>query len=323
MTKPIESMSHEKKMNPEISVVIPLFDEEESLRELHERVSAVLKSMGRPAEIVFVDDGSTDNSMDVLTELHQLDPCVRVYQFRKNNGKSAALATGFSRARGEIIITMDADLQDDPDEIPALIAKIDEGYDLVSGWKRDRRDPFIKRTTSKLFNRVTCMLTGLQMHDINCGLKAYRREVTENINVYGQLHRFLPVLAQWQGFRIGEVVVKHHPRKYGVTKFGISRFTAGFFDLITVLFITRYTRRPLHLFGTIGLLSFIFGLGISTYLAFERIFMQKYLSNRPLLFLGILTIILGVQFVSIGLLGEMITETRKEQVDYAVRKSLE
>ncbi len=311
------------KDNLDLSVVIPLVNEEESLDELYARIKGVLATLDLTSEIIFVDDGSTDNSMTILTRLHQKDPQVRVFQFRKNYGKSAALQQGFRAARGNVIITMDADLQDDPDEIPQLLARIKSGYDLVSGWKRDRKDPFIKRNTSKLFNRVTCMMTGLKIHDINCGLKAYRREVTDTIRVYGQLHRFLPVLAQWEGFLVGEIPVKHHARKYGSTKFGVSRFTAGFFDLITVLFITRYTKRPLHLFGFVGLVSFIFGLIISIWLAFERIFYQKYLSNRPLLFLGILAIIVGVQFVSIGLLGEMITEGRKGQIDYSVKKILE
>lgn len=304
-------------------MLIPLYNEVESLQELHEEITGVIDSLGRSAELLYIDDGSTDGSFDLLKELHAQRPGVRVFQFRKNYGKSAALAKGFQEARGDFIITMDADLQDDPKEIPALIAKLEEGYDLVSGWKKNRFDPFVKRTTSKMFNRVTCLLTGLKINDINCGLKAYRREVTEAISVYGQLHRFLPVLAQWEGFRITEIVVHHHARKYGVSKFGFSRFTAGFFDLITVLFITRYTRRPLHLFGFAGLLSFLFGSAISIYLAIERLFFNKFLSNRPLIWLGILAIIVGVQFVSIGLLGEMITESRKGQVDYATRNVLE
>ncbi|RMF56317.1 MAG: glycosyltransferase, partial [Calditrichaeota bacterium] len=253
---------------------------------------------------------------------HNQDSRVRVFQFRRNYGKSAALAQGFKEARGELLVTLDADLQDDPEEIPNLIRKLEEGYDLVSGWKKHRRDRLVKRVTSRIFNRVTCLLTGLKMHDINCGLKCYRREVTDTIKVYGQLHRFLPVLAQWAGFRVGEVVVQHHPRKYGKTKFGVSRFAAGFFDLLTVLFITRYTRRPLHLFGSVGMLAFLAGLGISAYLAYERLFLQRYLSNRPLLFLGILLVIVGIQFVSIGLLGEMITESNKNRDEYALRKVL-
>ena len=311
-----------EKNSVKISVVVPLFNEEESLVELYEQLSKAVCSLEKPIEFLFIDDGSTDGSMQVLTELHKKDPQVRVVQFRRNYGKSAALALGFKKARGKLIITLDADLQDEPYEIPNLVKKLEEGFDLVSGWKKIRKDPFIKKNTSKLFNFVTRKMTGLKIHDMNCGLKAYRREVTDTVNVYGQLHRFLPVLAQWQGFKVGEVVVKHNPRKYGKTKFGASRFIAGFFDLMTVLFITRYTKRPLHLFGLIGLGSFIVGVGISAYLAVERLFLGKYLSDRPLIFLGILAIIVGVQFVSIGLLGEMITESRKDNTDYSIKKAL-
>ena len=310
------------KSTVKISIVVPLFNEEESLVELHQQLSKAVCSLEKPIEFLFIDDGSTDNSMQVLSELHNKDPQVRVVQFRRNYGKSAALALGFKEARGEFIVTLDADLQDEPYEIPNLVKKLEEGFDLVSGWKKIRKDPFIKKSTSKLFNFVTRKITGLGIHDMNCGLKAYRREVTETVNVYGQLHRFLPVLAQWQGFKVGEVVVKHNPRKYGITKFGASRFIAGFFDLVTVLFITRYTKRPLHLFGLIGLVSFAVGVGISAYLAVERLLLGKYLSDRPLLFLGILAIIVGVQFVSIGLLGEMITESRKDNTDYSIKKTL-
>lgn len=310
------------KNGVKISVVVPLFNEEESLVELYEQLSKAVCSLEKPIEFLFVDDGSTDGSMQVLTELHKKDPQVRVVQFRRNYGKSAALGFGFKEARGELIVTLDADLQDAPHEIPNLVKKLEEGFDLVSGWKKIRNDPFIKKNTSKLFNFVTRKMTGLRIHDMNCGLKVYRREVTDTVNVYGQLHRFLPVLAQWQGFKVGEVVVKHNPRKYGKTKFGASRFIAGFLDLVTVLFITRYTKRPLHLFGLIGLSSFIVGVGISGYLAVERLFLGQYLSDRPLLFLGILAIVVGVQFVSIGLLGEMITESRKDNTDYSIKKTL-
>jgi glycosyltransferase involved in cell wall biosynthesis len=312
-----------KDSDIKLSVVVPLYNEEESILELHSQLSEALCRVEKPVEILFVDDGSTDRSFEILAQIHEKDPNVRVLQFRRNYGKSAALAMGFNQARGEIIVTLDADLQDDPKEIPNLLKKLDEGYDLVSGWKKKRRDPFVKRVSSKFFNRVTCLLTGLKVHDINCGLKAYRREVTDTIKVYGQLHRFLPVLAHWERFKVGEVVVEHHPRKYGKTKFGVSRYTAGLFDLITVLFLTRYTKRPLHLFGLAGLLSFLAGLIISVYLTIERLFYQKYLTNRPLLFLGILLIIVGVQFVSIGLLGEMISEGRKDRIEYSIKTELE
>lgn len=312
-----------KENDINISVVVPLYNEEESLLELHSRLSEVLCRSKKPVEIIFVDDGSSDRSFEILAEIHKKDSKVRVLQFRRNYGKSAALAMGFSHARGKIIVTLDADLQDDPGEIPNLLKKLEEGFDLVSGWKKNRKDPFVKKVSSKFFNKVTSLLTGLKIHDINCGLKAYRREVTETIKVYGQLHRFLPVLAHWERFRVAEVVVQHHPRKYGKTKFGFSRYTAGFFDLITVLFLTRYTKRPLHLFGLAGIVSFFVGLLISGYLTIERLFFEKYLSNRPLLFLGILLIIVGVQFVSIGLLGEMITEGRKDRIEYSIKKILE
>ena len=312
-------------MKPELSIIIPLLDEAESLPELHSRLSDVLRQLGRPAEMIFIDDGSTDASVETLLKLRERDPRICIVQFRRNYGKSAALAAGFARAQGNCIVTIDADLQDDPAEIPHLLKKLDKGCDLVSGWKRRRRDRFVKRVTSRIFNRVTSYLTGVQLHDINCGLKAYRREVTDTIRVYGQLHRYLPVLALKEGFRLGELEVKHHPRKYGLSKFGVSRFTSGFLDLMTVLFLTRYTRRPLHLFGVAGLVAFVLGAAISLYLAYQRIFLTVYLSNRPLLFLGILLVIVGVQFFSIGLIGEMIAasaEANNPSQTYSIKKEV-
>lgn len=308
---------------PQLSLVIPLFNEAGSLSELHERISAALHDLRMPAEIVFIDDGSTDRSFEVLRELHRRDRRVRVVRFRRNFGKSAALAAGFERAQGQFIVTMDADLQDDPAEIGHLLDEMKRGdFDLVSGWKRERHDPFIKRISSKVFNRVTGFMTGLRLHDINCGLKAYRREVTKSIPVYGELHRFLPVIAFKEGFRVGEVVVKHHPRKHGKSKFGPSRFSKGFFDLITVLFLSRYTKRPLHLFGVAGTFAFLCGLTIAGYLTYERLVYNAYLTNRPVLFLALLLMIIGVQAVSIGLLGEMITAANTQAPSYFVKEEL-
>jgi len=312
-----------KNQNPELTILIPLFDEEGSLPELYEKLTAVLIEFKRSYEIIFVDDGSTDGSFKILENLFQKDNSVRVFQFRKNYGKSAALSCGFEEALGKYVITMDADLQDDPEEIPALIEKIEDGFDLISGWKKKRYDPFIKRSTSKFYNLVTSFLSGIRLHDFNCGIKAYRSEAVKNIQIYGQLHRFIPVLTYWQGFRVGEKVVKHHPRKYGKTKFGLSRFTAGLFDLFTVLFLHKFRKRPLHLFGSLGLLSFLVGIIINLILAYQRIFADKFLSNRPLLFLAVMLVIVGIQFISIGLLGEMITETQKRQDDYSVKNVLE
>lgn len=306
----------------DVSVIIPLLNESKSLPELHQKLAEVVEEHALAAEFIFIDDGSTDGSFQVLESLHATDPRVVVLQFRRNFGKSAALAEGFSYASGKYVVTMDADLQDDPAEIPALIAKLEEGYDLISGWKKERFDPLIKKISSKVFNCVTGKVTGVPLHDMNCGLKIYRREVVTSIEVYGQRHRFLPVLAAQQGFRVGEKVVQHHPRKYGESKFGPSRFLSGFLDLITLVFLSRYVRQPLHLFGGLGMLSFIVGAAICTLLAFERIFLEVYLSNRPLLFLGILLVIVGIQFISIGLLGEMMTQAQAKETRYSVRKAL-
>jgi len=306
-----------------VSIIIPLYNEEESLPELHRLITEVLKKIGSAYEIIFIDDGSSDRSFDTLQAIHETDKCVKVHQFRRNYGKSAALAFGFSRAKGDYIITMDADLQDDPHEIPRLLDKLAEGYDLVSGWKRKRFDPLIKKYTSRLFNKVTALISGLKIHDFNCGLKAYRREVITSFQIYGQLHRYIPMLAFRRGFRVGEIEVNHHPRKYGKTKFGSSRFVAGFFDLLTVSFLDRFNKRPLHLFGSIGLVSFLGGAVICLYLAIYWFLIESSLSNRPILFLGILLIIVGIQFISIGLLGEMITDQSKREVEYSIKNSLE
>jgi glycosyltransferase involved in cell wall biosynthesis len=305
----------------DLSLVIPVYNEVESLPELTAKIKDVVNREKISYEICFIDDGSTDGSLPVLRDLCAENEQIKVLSFRRNCGKSAALSEGFKLAQGEIVITMDADLQDDPEEIPGLIAKIREGYDLISGWKKKRFDPLGKTIPSKLFNKTTSLLTGIKIHDFNCGLKAYRHEVIKEIPVYGELHRYLPVLAHWQGYNVGEIVVQHHARKFGVTKFGWERFFSGFFDLLTVLFITRYRQKPMHLFGFMGLISFMLGSAISLYLTF--IWMQgKGIGNRPLLFLGVLLIIVGVQLFSIGLIGEMITNSRDEQQRYSIKEAI-
>ena len=292
-----------------LSVVIPLFNEAESLPELVAKVDQVCQSIAPDAyEIVAVDDGSTDGSFAVLQQLLEQYPRLRVIRFRRNYGKSAALAVGFDRARGDVIVTMDADLQDDPEEIPRLLAKLEEGYDLVSGWKKKRYDPWHKTVPSKLFNWVTSLVSGIRLHDFNCGLKAYRKEVAKRLRVYGEMHRYLPAIAHLMGFRVTEIPVRHHPRKYGRSKFGAGRFIKGFLDLLTVVLTTRFARRPLHFFGSIGILMAVVGFGIDLYLTIEWILGKTFLSNRPLALLGIALIIVGVQFISLGLLAEMIVQ---------------
>ena len=310
-----------QKGNIDISVVVPLFNERESLPELAARIKTVLSGITEAWDVWFVDDGSNDGSAEAIADLRRGDERFKLICFRRNYGKSAALAVGFEHAEGARIITMDADLQDDPEEIPHLIAKIDEGYDMVSGWKRKRYDPISKTIPSKFFNFVTGKMSGIDIHDFNCGLKAYRREVIKSVHVYGEMHRYIPVLAKQSGFTVAEIAVQHHPRKYGTTKFGLSRFFKGFLDLLTVMFTSRYTQRPLHVFGTIGIIMALFGMLINGWLTIEWS-IGRPISNRPLLFLGILLMLVGIQLVSTGLLAEMITKREHTTTDYLIRETL-
>ena len=303
-----------------VSILVPLYNEEESLKPLIAEINNALKIIDINYEILLIDDGSTDKSLEIIKEIVKTDNKVRFISFRKNYGKSAALQLGFKNISGDAVITMDADLQDDPAEIPNLLAKLDEGHDLVSGWKKVRRDPFIKKHSSKFFNYITRLMSGIKIHDFNCGLKAYRKEVVQSVDIYGELHRYVPVLAGWKGFRITEIVVKHHPRKYGKTKFGISRFFKGFVDLLTVIFTTRYIRRPMHLFGFMGAIAFFVGFLISAYLSYEWWVNGTPLYNRPLLGLGALLIVVGVQFFSVGLLGEFMVHNSHDDSEYSIKE---
>lgn len=271
-------------------------------------------------EVIFIDDGSGDKSWQVIKEISKDKPGIHAIQFRRNYGKSAALQKGFEKARGEYIVTMDADLQDDPEEIPGMIAMLEDGYDMVSGWKKKRHDPLSKTIPSKLFNIGTSWITGIKLHDFNCGLKAYRHEVIDNIYLYGEMHRYVPLLANWEGFdRIGEKVVVHHPRKYGRTKFGVSRGMKGFLDLMSLIFINKFVQRPMHFFGSIGTVSLLIGGGITFYLTIMRLFFDEYLTNRPLFLFGIMLLLLGVQFFSIGFLGELIIKHKEEEKNVNIK----
>jgi len=319
--KKSDSRESTKNHSPEVSVVIPLLNEESSLRELAERIKKALRTIS--FEIVFVDDGSTDGSWDVIQEMHAGNQDIRGIRFRRNYGKSDALQAGFEQVRGRYVVTMDADLQDDPNEIPEMIQMLKNGSDLVSGWKKVRHDPITKTVPSRFFNAVTRWTTGIRLHDFNCGLKAYHRKVTDEIYLYGELHRYVPLLAKWKGFgNISEKPVKHHARKYGKTKFGLSRFLNGFLDLVTLLFVNRYMQRPMHFFGLFGVVFLIAGVAISGYLAAMKIFYGENLGDRPLLFLGILLIVIGVQFFSIGFLGEMINKGQVERQKPSIGSTL-
>ncbi len=305
----------------EISVVVPVLDEVGTVAELAEKVATVLDRVGRRFEIVFVDDGSRDGTAASIQAAHQRDPRVKLVRLRRNFGKAAALTAGFEHSRGRIVITMDGDLQDDPEEIPRFLESIEEGgFDLVSGWKRQRRDPISKRYPSLLFNWVTARLARVPLHDFNCGFKAYRREVVEEVSIYGELHRYIPVLASRRGYSIGELEVRHHPRTSGVSKYGWDRLYKGLLDLITVLFITRYTSRPLHLFGLVGLISLLLGFGVNLHLAIQWL-RGQYLSNRPLLLLGVLLMLLGIQVLTTGLIAEMLASRGFRRKDsYSIRE---
>jgi len=305
-----------------ISIIVPLYNEKESLRLLHAGIVEELKRFDAEAEIVYVDDGSTDGSAKVLAEIQSSDSRVRIIRFRRNFGKSAALSAGFHYAIGEVIVTLDADLQDEPSEMHKLIERLDSGADLVSGWKKDRKDPLGKRIPSKVFNFVTAYLTGVPIHDMNCGFKAYRREVVEEIKVYGEMHRYIPVLASYRGFLVTEVPVVHNRRQFGVSKFGASRLLGGFFDLLTVIMLTRYNRKPLHAFGVFGLTLWTIGLGIEAYLTVGW-FYGRWIEDRPAFILGVLLLIVGVQFILFGLLAEMIAYSAKREDDYSIREILE
>ena len=295
-----------------ISVVVPLLDEEATVAALYEQVRAALDPTSLAWELVYVDDGSTDDSYRALVRLHAAHTNVKVVRLRRNFGKAAALRAGFDVAGGSVVVTMDADLQDDPAEIPRLLEKLDEGYDLVSGWKCDRHDPLSRRLVSRVYNRVTALVTGVRLHDMNCGLKAYRAEVVENVRLYGERHRFVPVLAHHAGYRVTELPVNHRPRVNGKSRFGIERYLRAPFDLLTIVFMGRYRYRPLHLFGGVGLGLGLAGFVLLVYLAAIKLG-GAGIGNRPLLLLGILLVVVGIQLLSLGLLGEMLTSHHEEK----------
>ena len=304
-----------------ISVVVPVHEEERTVALLYDELQSALDPLGQPWEAVFVDDGSADGSFAALTRLHDAQDNVRVVRLRRNFGKAAALAAGFANAQGDVVVTIDADLQDDPAEIPRLLAKLDEGFDLVSGWKAHRRDPITRRALSRIFNWVTGRVSGLRLHDLNCGLKAYRAEVVQGLRLYGELHRFIPVLAHYRGHRIAELPVNHRPREHGRSRYGVERYLRGFLDLLTVSFIGRYRYRPLHLFGGLGLGLGTLGIAILLYLTVLKIGGEA-IGRRPLLILGVLLVVVGLQFFSLGLISELITSQHEERAGPRERTEL-
>ncbi len=304
-----------------ISVVVPVHDEERTVALLFEELQAALEPLDRPWEVLFVDDGSVDGTFAALTRLHSQHEEVRVVRLRRNFGKAAALQAGFTQSRGEVVVTIDGDLQDDPAEIPRLLAKLEEGFDLVSGWKTRRQDSWRRRWLSKIFNFTASRMSGLHLHDMNCGFKAYRSEVVKGLRLYGELHRFIPVLAHYRGYRIAELPVNHRPRNHGRSRYGVERYLRGFFDLLSVSFLGRYGHRPLHLFGGLGLLLGLSGTGILLYLTGVKI-AGEAIGKRPLLILGVLLVVVGIQLFSLGLLSEMIISHHEERADERGRVEL-
>ncbi len=312
-----------KSKKPEISIVIPAYNEEENVELLYKKTKRVLENLGKEYEIVYIDDGSTDRTFNILKEINKKDKKVRVIKFKKNYGQTAAMDAGFKNSLGEIIIALDADLQNDPEDIPNLLKKMDEGYDVVSGWRYKRKDSFSKKIISSLSNLFRRIITKEEIHDSGCTLKAYKRRCFNDIDLSGEMHRFIPLLLKWKGYKIGEIKVEHHERERGKTKYGISRLLKGFLDLLIIKFWMQYSRRPIHLFGGLGLLSFITGFMIGVYLTIMRIFYNVALSNRPLLLLSILLVILGVQLIVFGVLADiMVRVYYKGKNNYDIEKKL-
>lgn len=310
----------------DLSIVIPLLNEEESLPELHAWIKKVMDAHGFSYEILFIDDGSKDGSWAQIEKLAAADPSVRGIRFRRNYGKSAALNVGFARTRGKVVITMDADLQDSPEEIPELYRKItEEGYHLVSGWKQKRYDPITKTLPTKLFNYATRLMSGIKLHDFNCGLKAYHSDVVKHIEVYGEMHRYIPVIAKWEGYnKIGEQVVQHRARKYGSSKFGWNRFVNGFLDLLSIFFMSRFGKKPMHFFGLLGTLSFILGFGLALYLGIDKLMHvmkgipAPLVADSPYFYIGLVSMIIGVQLFLAGFLGELISRNSADRNNYSI-----
>jgi glycosyltransferase involved in cell wall biosynthesis len=321
-----EQAATASRTRPYLSIVVPIYNEEDSIPQLYECLTTELENLGYPYEILAIDDGSRDRSFALLRELATRDERLRVVRFRRNFGQTAGFSAGFSRALGDVVVTIDADLQNDPADIGTLLTRLDEGYDVVSGWRANRQDPFWnRRLPSQIANRLISWATGVHLHDYGCSLKVYRRDVLENIQLYGELHRFIPAIASWQGVEVAEVPVNHQARQFGSSKYGISRTVRVLLDLLTVRFLLSYGTRPMQIFGLIGLVSIITGFGIGLYLAFLKVAYNEALADRPMLLLSVLLLILGVQSISIGLLGEMIVRTyyESQQKDiYVVREEL-
>ncbi|MFO8016582.1 MAG: glycosyltransferase family 2 protein [Candidatus Woesearchaeota archaeon] len=296
----------------DLSIVIPVYNEKENIIPLHEQLKRTLKKLDKSHEIIFVDDGSTDSTPGIIKGLKKKDSRLKTVLFKRNFGKAAALMAGWHEAKGDIVLTMDGDLQDDPKEIPRFIKKIESGYELVNGWKYRRHDPLTKTMPSRFFNFLTRLMTGVKVHDSNCGFKAYRKEVVKSLRIYGELHRYIPSLTHWMGFRVGEIKVKHRPRKYGKSKYGVTRLMKGFLDLITIKFLNKFAERPLHLFGPVGILLALIGFIAGLYLVVVWC-MGRGIGDRPLLILSVLLIIVGIQTFSIGLIGEIIINSRKKE----------
>ncbi|MEW6456111.1 MAG: glycosyltransferase family 2 protein [Acidobacteriota bacterium] len=310
-----------------VSVVVPVFNEENNLEILHRELSEALKNLDKKYEIIFVDDGSVDNSFQVLKKIKESDKSVKIIKLRRNFGQTSALSAGFDHSKGEIIISVDADLQNVPSDIPSLISKLEEGYDIVNGWRWKRKDRFLTRKIpSAVANWLISFITGIKLHDYGCTLKAYRKEVLKNVRLYGEMHRFIPAVASWMGIKVAEVKVNHRQRKYGKSKYGISRTIRVILDLITVKFLISYSTRPLQIFGLFGFISFFVGFILGLYLSYEKIILREAIGGRPLLLLAVLLMFLGAQFITLGLLAEMLSRTYHEAVEkkiYVIKEILD